>query len=124
MAWDLEVELANTPGTIADLGEAAAAAGVNVHGVCGFPCGGVGVMHVLVDEANTASDAFRSAGLEVHGRREVLVTSISDTPGSLGELTRRFANAGVNVDLLYVAADNQVVLGVDDLETGNRLLAQ
>ena len=122
MAWDLEVELANRPGTIADLGEAAAAAGVNILGVCGFPCEGMGVMHVLVEEAAPAGDAFRSAGLEVRGSREVLVASLSNTPGSLGELTRRFATAGVNVDLLYVAADNQVVMGVDDLESGSRLL--
>ena len=122
MAWDLEVELVNRPGTIADLGEAAASAGVNIQGVCGFPCEGVGVMHVLVDDSDAAATAFGSAGLPVRGRREVLVTSVPNTPGSLGELARRFADAGINVDLLYVAADNQIVLGTDNLDAGRSLL--
>ncbi len=50
MPWDVTVELENRPGTIADMGEAAAGAGVNLSGLCGFPCEGVGVLHVLVDD--------------------------------------------------------------------------
>ena len=122
MAWDLEVELVNRPGTIADLGEAAAAAGVNISGVCGFPCEGVGMMHVLVDDSDGAAGAFESAGLTVRGRREVLVTSVENTPGALGALARRFADAGINVDLLYVASDNRIVLGPDDIDAGRGLL--
>lgn len=122
MTWDLEVELVNKPGTIADLGEAAAAAGVNISGICGFPCEGVGVMHVLVDDPDGAAGAFASAGLTVRGRREVLVTSVENSPGQLGSLARRFADAGVNVDLLYVASDNRLVLGTDDLDTGRGLI--
>ena len=122
MAWDLEVELVNKPGTIADLGEAAAAAGVNLSGICGFPCEGVGVTHVLVDDADGATGALESAGMNVRGRREVLVTSVENRPGALGELVRSFADAGVNVDLIYVAADNRMVLGVDDLDAGRGLI--
>ncbi|MFV1962663.1 MAG: amino acid-binding ACT domain-containing protein, partial [Acidimicrobiia bacterium] len=63
-----------------------------------------------------------SAGLTVRGRREVLVTSVENSPGQLGSLARRFADAGVNVDLLYVASDNRLVLGTDDLDTGRGLI--
>ena len=122
MAWDVEVELANRPGTIADLGEAAASVGLNLRGGCGFPCQGVGVMHVLVEDADAASAAFEAAGLSVRRSREVLVTSVENRPGGLGALARKFADAGVNVDLLYVAEDNQIVLGVDDLDAGRSLI--
>ncbi len=122
MPWDVEVELVNRPGTIADMGEAAARTGVNLSGVCGFPCEGIGVLHVLVDEPEGAVSAFESAGLTVRGQREVLVASIKNEPGALGSLARRFADAGVNVDLLYVAADNRLVLGVDDLDAGRTLV--
>ena len=94
MAWDLEVELVNQPGTIADLGEAAAAAEVNLSGGCGFAFEGVGVMHVLVDDPERAADAFGSAGLIVRGRREVLVTVGANRPGALGELARRLPTLG------------------------------
>lgn len=117
MAWDVEVELANEPGTIAALGEAAAAAGINIMGVCGFSRGDVGVFHVLVDEESAKADVFESAGLVVRGRREALVLPLEDRPGALGELARRLARAGVNIDLIYMATDTRVVLGVDDIET-------
>lgn len=122
MAWDITVELENRPGTIADIGEALGNTGVNIDGICGFPCEGVGVIHVLVEDADAATSALDSAGVQVTGRREVLVTPVEDRPGVMGELARKFADAGVNVDLLYLAANTRVVLGVDDMETGRGLI--
>ncbi len=122
MAWDVEVELVNEPGTIAALGEAAASAGINIMGVCGFTHRGVGVFHVLVDKEVARADVFESAGLKVRGRREALVLPLEDRPGALGELARRLSGAGVNIDLLYLATDTRVVLGVDDLETARGLI--
>ncbi len=122
MAWDVEVELVNEPGTLAALGEAAASAGINIMGVCGFSRGEVGVFHVLVDEEDARADVFESAGLKVRGRREALVLPLEDRPGALGELARRFARAGVNIDLLYLATDTRVVLGVDDLGAARSLI--
>lgn len=122
MAWDVEVELVNEPGTIAALGEAAAAAGINIMGICGFSRGEVGVFHVLVDEEDARADVFESAGLVVRGRREALVLPLEDRPGALGGLARRLASAGVNIDLLYLATDTRVVLGVDDLEAARQLI--
>ncbi len=39
-------------------------------------------------------------------------------PGQLGMLTRRMAEAGVNIEVLYSDHDNQMVLVVDDLTAG------
>jgi hypothetical protein len=117
MATDLTVILRNVPGTIADLGEAAGKAGVNLLGGCGFECGGEGVMHVLVEgDASAARRAFEEGGMEVRGEREVLVVDVDDTPGGLGRAARRFADAGVNVDLVYLTSDGRLVVGPDDPE--------
>jgi len=123
MATDLTVILRNVPGTIADAGEAAGKAGVNLQGVGGFECGGEGVMHVLVEDADTARAAFEGAGLEVRGEREVLVVDITDQPGELGRTMRRLADAGVNVDLIYLTAGGRLVIGPDDVEAA-RAVAQ
>jgi len=116
MPTDLTVILRNVPGTIADLGEAAGNAGVNLIGSCGFECGGEGVMHVLVDDAATARRAFEDAGMEVRAEREVLVADVEDRPGGLGRVTRSVADAGVNVDLVYLTTDGRLVLGPDDID--------
>jgi hypothetical protein len=115
MAADLTVILENRPGTLADMSEALGKAGININGVCGFPCEGKGVIHILVDDAIAARRALEGAGLDVRGERQVLVLGVGNRPGQLGDVCRRIANAGANVDLVYVAADNLLVIGADDL---------
>jgi len=116
MPTDLTVILENRPGTLADLGEALGRAGINIEGGCGFPCGGEGVAHILVEDAAAARRALEGAGLEVRAERPVLLVEVADRPGGLGSIARRLANAGVNVDLLYGTMGGQVVFGVDDLD--------
>jgi hypothetical protein len=36
-------------------------------------------------------------------------------PGQLGQLTRRMAEAGVNIEVLYSDHDHQLILVVDDV---------
>ncbi len=116
MAWDLTVLLTNRPGTIADLGEALGGAGINIKGVCGFPCEGRGVLHVLVEDPDTAAAALSEAGLEVGPARPVLTFKAQDEPGELGALARRMADADVNVDLLYITMEGEIVFGVNDMD--------
>ncbi|MFQ5860053.1 MAG: ACT domain-containing protein [Dehalococcoidia bacterium] len=116
MATDLTVILENRPGTLADLGEVLGKAGVNIEGLCGFPSEGRGVIHILVEDAAAARRALEQAGLEVRGGRQVLVLAAENRPGEVGSICRRIANAGVNIDLFYVAADTRLVIGADDLD--------
>jgi hypothetical protein len=116
MATDLTVILEDRPGTVATMGEALGKAGINMAGCCGIPCEGQGVFHVLVDDASAARRALQGAGIEVRGERQVLVLTGDNRPGWLGEVARRIANAGVNIELVYVAMNNQVIIGVDNLD--------
>jgi hypothetical protein len=50
------------------------------------------------------------------------VCDIPDKPGELGRACRRIADAGVNVDLLYVATGTRVVFGVDDIDKAKSVL--
>jgi hypothetical protein len=42
MATDLTIILEDRPGTLVDVGEALGKAGINIDGMCGFPCQGRG----------------------------------------------------------------------------------
>jgi hypothetical protein len=116
MTKDLTIIMEDRPGTLADVGEALGKAGVNIEGLCGFPCEGKGIGHLLVEDATAARRALEKIGIEVRRERPVLVQQVEDRPGSFGEVTRRLANAGVNVDLAYLATDARLVFGVDDLD--------
>ena len=44
-----------------------------------------------------------------------MVVDVEDRPGVLADLTRKVARAGVDLDLVYVATQNRVVFGADDI---------
>ncbi len=116
MATDLTIVLVNRPGTLADAAESLGRAGINIEGACGFPSGGEGIMHVVVEDPQSARLAIEQAGLEVRAEREVVVLDrLPERPGSLGEVLRRIADAGVNVDLLYLTTDGRLVLSGEDV---------
>jgi len=116
MAIDLTVILEDRPGTLADMGEALGKAGINIEGLCGFPSEGKGVIHILVEDGPTARRALDEAGLQVHSERQVLILDVEDRPGEFGRICRRIANAGVNIDLVYLATNTRLVVGADDLD--------
>jgi hypothetical protein len=122
MTTDLTVILADRPGTLADVGEALGKSGINIDGMCGFPCEGKGVLHILVEDAAVARNALEQTGHEVRGEREVLVVEIEDRPGAFGEMARRFADAEVNLDLIYLATNSRLVVGASDLDKARAAL--
>jgi hypothetical protein len=46
----------------------------------------------------------------------VVVVEVDDRPGVLADLARKVADAGINIDLVYVATRNRVVFGAHDLQ--------
>jgi hypothetical protein len=119
---DLTVTLENRPGTLAGLGEALGKAGINIEGMSGDNRQGE-TLHLLVEDAAAAREALSGAGIEVTDERDVLVVEVEDRPGTLGEVARKLADAGVNVDLVYSTFGGvKAVLGVDDPEKARAAL--
>ena len=123
MATDLTVWLADQPGAMAGACEALGNAGINIDGCCAYPAGTAGQLHILVDEAVAARAALSAAGYEVVQDREVIVHELADVPGSAGQCLRLIADAGVNLELVYLATATRLVIGVDDLEAARAALA-
>jgi hypothetical protein len=111
MSTDLTVGLINRPGTLAEASDALGRAGINIEGACGFVCGGQGVYHILVEDAERARRALIDAGVEIQDERQVVVAAVENRPGGAAAVLRQVAEAGVNVDLLYLTADRRLVLG-------------
>ncbi len=116
MTTALTVILEDSPGTLANMGETLGKAGVNIDGGCGFACEGKGVIHILVEDASAARRGLEEVNIEVTNERQVLLVDMEDQPGELGKIARRMADAEVNVDVWYLSASNQLVLGVDNLD--------
>ena len=119
---DLVIVPDDQPGVLARLGEVAGAAGVNIDALSAFTGGGKGVVHVLVDDHEKALKAFDDAGFDVRAARRVCVAPIPNEPGALGEATRKLADAGINVEQAYFAADNHLVVVTDDVDGAKQVL--
>ncbi|MFX1377190.1 MAG: amino acid-binding protein [Promethearchaeota archaeon] len=122
---DLTVILKNQPGMLADMGELLGKNGINMEGLCGFPQQDEGIIHILVDDEITTKWVLENEGFEVRAVREVLVLDIghiAGKPGTGGKLARKIGKAGVNIDLIYLAENNRIVIGVDSLEKARAAL--
>jgi hypothetical protein len=123
MAIDMTVRLLDRPGTLAQATDALGRAGVNIEAGCGYICEGVGVFHLMVQDAQRARHALIDAGFEIAAERRVVLASVENRPGAGAELLRRVAAVGANVDLLYLSTDGQLVLSGPDVEAIERVLA-
>lgn len=116
MATDLSIAVSDQPGGLAGAAEVLGGAGVNVEGLAGLGGGGTGHVHLLVEDAGAARSALEGAGYAVEAEREAIVLDVSseDRPGKLGDLTRKAADAGVNLAACYVATRSRLVFVADD----------
>lgn len=115
MPTDLTVVLVNKPGSDAAAMQALGSAGINIDGITGSGCGGEGILHILVADGAAARQALEGAGQTVRAANEVLVCPVEDRPGAGGTIMRRIADAGVNVDFIYLSVKGQLVIGANDI---------
>jgi hypothetical protein len=115
MAVDLVIDIENTPGALAQVATAISDAGVNIAAATCVGPGATAELHILVPHAEAVKHALAISHVAVTREREVVVVEVEDRPGVLADLTRKIATAGVNLDLIYIATQNRIVFGADDL---------
>ena len=125
MPTEFTVTLEDRPGTLADLGEALGRAGVNIRSLAAMTSAGKGTIKMASSDDAKTRTALQEAKLSF-SEREVLVVSLADRPGELGNVARKLANAGINIDsvfLLGVAGGKaEVAIGVNRLAEAKKLV--
>ena len=119
---DLLFILPYQAGTLARLTAALHDAGIELQGCSGQQFGPEGIIHLLVEDAAAAREAASRAGFVVRSEREVLVAGIEDRPGALAGLLAPLAEAGIDVNLTYLATGSRLVIGVDDVDRARAVL--
>jgi hypothetical protein len=122
---DIAIVLENKPGALANLGEVLGKENINIEGLCGALCDGDDIVHILVEEPGKAYNVLVQAGFKVKEQRDVLVVEIKDIvrkPGTGGKLFRKLAQENINIDLIYLAENQRIIIGVDDLKKAQTVL--
>jgi len=126
MATDLTVVLDDRAGQLAHMGEALGDAGVNIEGFCATTDDGVGIVHVLVENAMVAQNALILADIKIEGEADAVVIDLTDEearrPGTLGRVAGRVASAGINISVAYLATRDRAVLVTSDNEKAREAL--
>ncbi|MFQ5877906.1 MAG: ACT domain-containing protein [Acidobacteriota bacterium] len=117
----LTVQLANKPGTLAQVARALGAAGVNMRALAVFE----GRAKIIAEDPAAGRDALQKEGLYA-SIEDCLTVDMADRPGSLGDICGKLAEAGVNIDYAYTGITQRpgeavVVMVVSDLEKAARL---
>jgi hypothetical protein len=111
------VNMENRPGTLADLGTALGDRGINISGLAGVSWDNAGSIAIVTnDDAGTRS-VLEDREIEYRDV-DVVSASLEDRPGALGEVARRLANRGINVEVVMPTGVQggriSVAFGVDD----------
>ena len=126
MATDLTVVLDDRAGQLAHMGEALGDAGVNIEGFCATTDDGIGIVHVLVENAMVAQNALILADIKIEGEADAVVVDLTseeaDRPGALGRVAGKVATAGINVSVAYLATRDRAVLVTSDNEKAREAL--
>lgn len=103
IAQQLAIFLENRPGMLAEVCEAIAAAGINIHAISTSDTVDHTVIRMVVSDARRALHLFEERGTLVV-EDDVLMVEGDNRPGALAELARRLAKAKVNIEYVYCAA--------------------
>jgi hypothetical protein len=114
-AYDFTIVVPNSKGSLATLAEELGREKINIEGLCAVEHNGSVIFHLLTTDKAATNRAITKVGYKVIRDTEVIVERIENHPGMLGQVTRRLADAGINLTTVYLATDTRLVLGCENL---------
>lgn len=116
-AYDFNIAVPHSKGSLAKLAEELGRENVNIEGLCAIEQNGSAIVHVVTKDEAATSRVIAKVGYKPISKTEVIVERVEDRPGILGTVTRRLADAGINLTTVYLASDTRLVLGCENMPT-------
>ena len=126
MATHFTIRLKNEPGALGKLATRLGEHGIDIRTIGAGAVGTYGCAVLSTNNDAGTRDVLRS-GRYTYVEGEALNVGVEDRPGALAQLTRRLADAGVNLTGLVLLARPQgkaeIAITVDEVDTARRVLA-
>jgi hypothetical protein len=124
----ITVFLENQSGRLADVASILAAAGVNIRALSLADSADFGILRLIVNDTDNASQVLKAEGFTV-AKTEVVGVQVPDRPGGLAEILRTMKANQVNVEYMYAfvhksAVNATIIFRLDDPETAIACLQQ
>jgi len=121
---EISMELADEPGSLARIAEALAEANINIETMCaiGKVAPNVALVTAQIPQTRAVLDRL---GVN-YTVTELIKMVMPDQPGVLATFSRRIADAGLNLNSIYILSkyqgDTELVFSVDDIEKARQVL--
>ena len=121
---EISIELEDEPGSLARIAEALAEANINIETMCAI--GKVAPNVALVTEQIPQTSAVLDRLGVNYTVTDLIKMVMPDQPGVLASFSRRIADAGLNLNSIYILSkyqgDTELVFSVDDTEKARQVL--
>ena len=118
---EFTVHLPNRPGSLADLAERLADVGINIEALAAIGIDASGTVRLIVDDEASTRRLLEHNGLTFEERR-VITSVLPNKPGSVAAMTRKLADAGMNIDAMYLLRSTpqglEFAVAIDDEGAG------
>lgn len=124
----ISVFVENKPGKLQILTDVLAKNNINMRALSLAETSDFGIVRLIVDDLQTASDMLRDEGF-IYSVTQVLGVAIPDEPGGLNRVLRILSETGVNVEYMYAflggkaAAHAYMIFHVQNAEAAVSALA-
>jgi len=130
MPVELTVKLPNRAGQLGAVASALGDAGVNLQSIAATTGGGVGTVHIVVDDkdAARARRALKSGKFRIAGDRKLVEVRLADRPGTFARAAKRLGKGKVNIESAYMIGQSKksttLGVGVKDARAANKALGR
>ena len=122
----ISIFLENNAGRLAEVTAVIAKAGVDIRAISIADTADFGILRIIVDKPEAATEALINAGFTTRVT-DVLAVEITDQPGSLAKVMALFKETGVNIEYLYASLEGKtdkaiVIFKVEDVQHGLKIV--
>jgi hypothetical protein len=126
VAKQLVVMLENRPGSLAERCTELPMVAVNIQAIQASEVKPIVSVRLLDSQGETAKKVFERMGLKYKEER-ILTVLVGNRPGALGRITRKLADANINIEYIYGCMDKSakralILCGVSDLEAASSII--
>lgn len=124
----LSIFVENKQGSLHDITDALAGAGINLRSMCVADTSNYGIVRIIADDPDKAKEMLDRDGHAANVRL-VNAFAVPDTPGGLAGVLRLLEGEGVNIDYMYALITTESgkaysVMRTGDTERTDRILLE
>ena len=114
----LSIFVENKQGSLHDITDALAKAGINLRSMCVADTSNYGIVRIIADDPDKAKSLLDSEGYAANVR-QINAFAVPDQPGGLANVLRLLEGNGVNIDYMYALITSENGKAYSVMRTGN-----